>query len=217
MRKIILGLIIIIVIVAVAIYLYPRANTIPTVTSVPAQTSTAPNPSSTPPIHVPINTVNFGNNVRFPITNTTTQEVISIQDTGVAAQNPSSYIYANLKKVGEISGYSSMASFSPDNSHFAVLQTTDEGCAGDCFGFSISVVDLINGTMITLEPQPYPHDEYIESYVWDSNNAMDVTSYEIAYSGGSRTTNPDYYRVSPKDVWRYDLTTGSSTLISSTP
>jgi hypothetical protein len=202
MKKILFGLIILIVIVAGAIYLYPKPQSNSVASSSPDMGA-----SSTTPIHVLISNIGFGSGKIFPITNSSTQDVLSIKDTGNEAQNPSAYI----------GGYQSMSSFSPDNNYFAVLDTYDDGCAGNCFGFSIPVINLASDTIVTLEPQPAPHDEYIESYTWDGNDAIDVTSYEITYSGGSLITNPDYYRVSPKQVWRYDLTTGSSTLISQTP
>jgi hypothetical protein len=215
MKKIILGLVVLVVVIFIAIYFYPKSEPIQTTTQ--NSTSTASEASSTNVIHDLINVAGFTDRPSFPIVNTTTKDAISIQDSGLGGQNPDYYIYVNQKKVGEIGGYQSMPSFSPDNNHFAILDAYDEGCAGNCFGFNIPVINLLNDTMITLEPQPAPHDEYIESYSWDGDNAIDVTSYEITYSGGSLTTNPDYYRVSPKEVWRYDLTTGSSTLISSTP
>jgi len=177
------------------------------------------NKTTTSSIHVLISNVGLGrgSDTKFPITNTATGDIISTRDSGVAAQNPSSYIFVNQKQVGEIWGYSSSASFSPDNKYFAVLETMDEGCAGNCFSFNVPIINLTNNTMLTIQPQPAPHDEFIESYTWDGDNAIDVTSYYISYSGGSLTTNPDYYRISPKQVWRYNVTTGSSTLISTTP
>lgn len=203
MKKILLGLAIVVVIVGAVIYLYPKIGSINTV----AQKSVINTTSSvsTMPIHVFVSVAGLlGNNIEFPVTNTTTGDIISVKDTGTEAQNPSSYIYLNNKKIGEIWGYSSKSSFSPNNKYFAVLQAMDEGCAGGCIGFNIPVINLSTGSMVTLQPQPAPYDEFVESYSWDGDSAINVISYPVLNS----------YRTSPKQLWRYDLTTGSSTLIS---
>jgi archaellin len=205
MKKPLVWLVIVVVVVGGGMYLYARSKTPGTTAPTQTQTSTSIAPTST---HVLVNTVGLlEDKVDFPVKNAATGDVVSIKNTGIAAQNPSSFIYLNQAKVGEISGYSSMATFSPHNKYFAVLQTMNVGCAGGCLGFSIFVIDLAHGTTISVQPQPAPHNEFVESYAWDGDDAINVTSYPVS----------DSYRTSPKQIWHYDLKTGSATLVSTLP
>jgi hypothetical protein len=198
---------VILVLVGVAVYisLKPRLQISSNVTPTSSSTSTA-GASST--IRVLVSTSGLlEEKVSFPIKNAATGDVISSANATTTAQNPNSSISLNKKKIGEVTEYSSMASFSPNNKYFAVLQTLNEGCAGGCLGFYIFVVNLRSGAAQTLQPQPASHDEFVESYTWDGDDVLDVVSYPVSGS----------YRTSPKQLWRYDLTTGSSILLSTTP
>lgn len=209
MKKILLGIALVIIVVGVAIYLYPKTQSVQEV----APTSTSVKSVSATSTYVFVGQIGLGEHISWPIVNATTGDSISIQGTNQEAQNPSSYIYVNQKKVGVVGGYLSMPSFSPDNKYFAIQETFDEGCASTCLSFDISVINLEKGTISTIQPNPI--DAYIDSYTWDDDNALDFTSYSISASTTGNITN--YYRTSPEQVWQYELTTGNYTLVNNLP
>ena len=56
--------------------------------------------------------------------------------------------------------------------------------------------------------------DVISSYDWNDDNSLDITSY-VVYVGGDDTS--PYHRVSPVEVWRYNLSSGTYAFIKDLP
>ncbi len=52
----------------------------------------------------------------------------------------------------------------------------------------------------------------IESYEWSNDNSLKVIFYFVGYFNDSK-----YYRISPKEIWRYDLNTKQYTFLQTLP
>lgn len=108
-----------------------------------------------------------------------------------------------------------LTSFSPDNRYLAFRTRWNLGLAK--YDFRLAVFDLQNGETIIIQPpegQPggfiYP---YIESYEWEGNNKMNITVYSVESEYISEENKHNYYRVTPKKLWQYDLETREYTFL----
>jgi hypothetical protein len=212
-----------VVVVVAAYFLFSQLSQKSNISSSDSISTTAPNP-----ILVKIVPFEEGINQIASLKNASTGVVVSFKYIPFNAPNSSADVYVNNLKAGNISGVGiSMPSFSPNNNYFALRSAGILGA--DTYTFYINVVNLTNRTILNFKPKiqssPYLSsqyktsflDPYIDSYSWDGTNDIDISSYYLwpDYSDASHTIQ--YYRVSPEETWRYDLITGSSTLIATTP
>jgi dipeptidyl aminopeptidase/acylaminoacyl peptidase len=128
-------------------------------------------------------------------------------------------IYVNNGKAGRAGGVGvSMERFSPDNKFFSFRSRNIMGCAGVCQDFGLYVVDLETLNTIFIE---YPsikeresmdiNQEYadtmsfIESYSWNSDNNIEITSYAI----GLNKSDGELYRISREETRVFKPVDGS--------
>ena len=191
---------------------------------------------SSMPIHAPFSFGNFFqgevalyNGQKFIDTNT--QNAVSFQtSSGPQGVNPTFDVLVNGKPARSadpagkptdgVGGFGiAMATFSSDGKYFAFRARNDEGCAGGCQELTLYVVNISKLQTYSVD-LPFsqinkdPGEDifhFIESYSWGANNDALVTAYVV----GNAATG--LYRISPKETFDYNLTTGSSTLISETP
>jgi hypothetical protein len=201
----------IIYLVANEFYLQARKNA-------EAATSTT-SPSSD--INVPIGSIFAGSSTGLQnIVNTSTGMVISIKNAFFNAPNGSGDLYVNRKNVGTIDlgdGGISLASFSPDNKYFSFRVISTLG-ATDA-SFELYAVNLINGTLINIKSPQNPADfsghktstesviPVISSYTWNGDS-LNIIFYFATDSSANK-----FYRISPVEVWNYNLNTRSYTLV----
>lgn len=106
-------------------------------------------------------------------------------------------------------------SFSPDGNYFAFR--TSATCGAACTSYGLQVVDLRNGRVLLVKyPKPsfnlnyskyvlYEAIPFSESYSWSVPHNLNYVFYFI----GSDASNT--FRVSPKENWSVDLSTGKNT------
>lgn len=162
-------------------------------------------------------------------TDPVTNDVVSFKGFTDAAhqfRNPSYQVYVNQKLVGEVGGLRvSLSTFSPDNRYFMFRSWSVLGCAGVCRDVYLYAVDLKNlniiyiQTPVTAEGKKINTDyryidvaQFIDSYVW-KNGGINITAFAIGL--GKTATN--YERITPKEVWNYNFTTGQYTLVQTLP
>lgn len=142
------------------------------------------------------------------------------------ARNSTFEVRVNNTKIGQFSGVSrSIPSFSIDSKMFVFRLLT--GCGASCFNTYIEVVDLINPKILNIStPRKYQDykieksrsgieiEPFIESYTWFGSDKLKIMFYFIAFDNNM---GAKYYRVSPKEVWQYNLITGQYTLLETVP
>ncbi len=204
-----------------------KSQPLPLLSPTPRPTSSVP---SSTVIHALVDI--FGNETNFtrltsPFVNTSTKVAISFKKVDTGTRNLAADIYVDQVKVNgkydEVGGQGeSLFSFSPDNKYFAFRTRWQSGCCASDFG--IYVIDLTAKKIIEINP-PQREQDYsgqkesptqsifplIESYGWD-NGALKITFYFVGFSSDEK-----YYRISPKEIWRYDLTTKQYTLLETLP
>jgi hypothetical protein len=163
------------------------------------------------------------------------------------AQNEAFSVFAGNKQIGPTGAEGgtivSRLGFSPDGNYFAVRVLGVSGAYR--YDTHIGIVDLLNNKYKYIEPKVqapqyassgiefWDLSPYVSFYKWSGSSTLDTTSYLLGtkydqtevpvnqpVNGIQPTVNRGtitYYRVSPIEVWRYDLSTGSSTLIQTTP
>jgi hypothetical protein len=203
------------------------------------QTVPAPQPSptaSSAAVHEPMNVLAGGQNYGSlpPFVNTSTGATVTFKEYSTGANNLGAYVYLdgekidkgdyilvngqNVRKTLEVGGEGSDLGFSPDNKFFAFRTRWGSGCCAS--DFAIFVMDIGHKTISQVNPPRREADysgpkesptqsifPFIEEYTWD-NDALRVTFYFVEFSSDEK-----YYRVSPKEIWRYDLATGQYTLL----
>ena len=230
MKKILLILGFVVVVAAAAYYLYPRSNASPVATNNGNATSTT---QSMGPII--INNFSFNDNasdnVGGEFRNASTGVKIDVSASNPSqSQNETIDVYVNGKKVSKPAQLGGIAfsslGFSPDNNYFVFRTRAISGAYR--YDYSVDVLNLItnqiSGIGIKVQSNQYASSgiefwdvsPYVDSYAWSGSSTLDITSYLLGtYYDDARTLA--YYRVSPKETWEYDLATGSSTLIQTTP
>ncbi len=218
-------LIVILACLAVATYLFASRTPQSGVPALPP-----PAPSSTAQILIPVDLF-AGERIsgHSDLINSSTGTEITFReltDELHRGRSPSYEVSENQNRIGEANGYLMMPIFSTDGRFLAFRSMWVTGCAGTCFDSSIYVVNLIDRAMIQIVP-PREQTAYtgsvripegevnnaiIEPYGWDTDS-LKVLFY---YSGFSMQDNKDY-RVGPKELWRYDLTTKQYTLLETLP
>lgn len=138
-------------------------------------------------------------------------------------RNPGFAVYINDKKIGEVGGQGlAKIGFSPDGKYFVVRGRSNNGCAGMCQSLSLNIIDVINNK-ISWTPWPRK-DSYVTSKVkildllpfseffsWEGEHSLRFTFYFVALYG------LDYYRITAKEVWEYDIETKMYNLIKTLP
>jgi hypothetical protein len=116
-------------------------------------------------------------------------------------------------------------SSSPDNKYFAFRSRVVSGCASACHNFYMYIADLVGKRLTHVSP-PRREQEYsgqkespteivmpfIESYTWNTDDSLNVTVALVTTEDGS-----SYFRISPKEIWRYDLATKQYALVETLP
>lgn len=141
------------------------------------------------------------------------------------SQNPSYYAFVNGQKIGEVEGMAiALPSFSPNGQYFVFRSRSM--CGAGCEGFDVYVLDTVHLNVKDLILPTYREaasigndtrmysdtDAFVESMTWNTDNTLDVVQYVVGTDN-----NGDYYRISPKEVWQYDLTTGKYTFVKDLP
>jgi hypothetical protein len=192
-------------------------------------TPTNPVPSSTL-IHVPIDIYageqSLGSVSPTRYADASSGVTISFKNVPGGNRTFFSDVYVNSKNVGQINGQNIwIVGFSPDNKYFAFKTLQSSGS----FETYLNVVDIANSTStVTLIKPPLREQDYqgeksrlgrgvypfIESAKWDNDNSLSVIFYFVVTGSDE---GGGYYRISPKQLWRYDLTTKSYTLMQILP
>lgn len=163
-----------------------------------------------------------------PIKNASTGVTVSFKPLQTDAPNSAARIYIGQKQIGQIGGVDISADgFSPNNNYLAMTWIGVSGA--DRRDYGVNVIDLQKDVVISLSPKiqaaPYTSsqyksidlDLYIDSIAWSGDHSLDISSYYLWPDFNDASQTIAYYRVSPEETWRYDLATGSSTLISTIP
>lgn len=167
-------------------------------------------------------------NTSIPFINPSTQTSISFNSLTDEAHRgnvgPAYEVLVNQKNVGETWGYLLEPSFSPDDKYFGFKTHGNRG--GGAFAEQVYVVDIAKSSLISV---PRPTNEprgkiygsakaaadlsgQIESYTWHGD-AIDLVFYFVVLEYIEAKHEADYYRVTPKEIWRFDLTTQKYTLL----
>jgi hypothetical protein len=143
-------------------------------------------------------------------------------------RNPGIEAYVNGQHVGEISGQGiSIIGFSPDERYFAVRARHTLGFSNQ--DLAIFVIGVTDGSLLQIDP-PGDSLHYLRtlgystkdadvvgpffSAEWDTDNTLKTTYFVVGnIDGMDATGNYKMYRVSPIEIWRYDLATKQYTLI----
>jgi hypothetical protein len=231
MKKILVVVCIVIVTVAAAYYLYPR----PKIESSATNNGTSTSTSQTVQQPILINNFSFNDNENGNLggefSNASTGVKIDVSASNpYQSQNEAIDVYINGKKItqqGQLAGMAfSALGFSPDNNYFVFRTRAISGAYR--YGYNVYAVNLMTDKILSIaikvQSDQYASSgiefwdvyPYAGSYSWSGSSTLDVVSYLLGtYYNEARTLN--YYRVSPEETWSYDLTTGSSTLIQTTP
>jgi len=109
-----------------------------------------------------------------------------------------------------------LISFSPDN-HYLAFRTRNVLGAG-AYAFTLIAFDLQNGETIHINAPPelmsykdakFP---YIESYEWNGAK-LDIVMYTVEMVYIPKPETIEYFRIEPKQLWQYDLSTKQYTFL----
>jgi hypothetical protein len=225
MKKTLLLFLIVVILGAAIYYLYPKAQPAPIIS--PNSTSTVMSPSSSIP-HTPVDMFgDYQSNSFFDsFINTSTKATISFSEvpsSGAGGSGNSSVnVYLNKKNIGqvEVGPAEAQFGFSPDNKYFTWRNQLDGG--GGSFNYEIDVINLATEKIITINQPVVSFSDpnidatesvsgLMESYVWNGG-AINVIFYFVGTEADGK-----YYRLSPKQIWRYDLMNGGYTLFQTLP
>jgi glycopeptide antibiotics resistance protein len=157
-----------------------------------------------------------------------TGDVVSLKlltDMAHQARNLTYDVEVKGKVIGQAGGQGlSMFGFSPNGKYFAFRSRSVLGCAAMCQDREMYLIDLETlevkflstpslgeGNAVNKDREYSDVEEVIDNYSWMDDSEMDITAYAV----GLGTDN--LYRITPKQVWRYDLTTGMFTLLRTLP
>jgi flagellar basal body-associated protein FliL len=233
-KIIIILLLTVIIVTCLGYYLFIR-NTSKNEANPPSTVNTVSTSPSATTIRAPFKISDlFENEVRltpFKSTNPVTGDVITIQIANNQVQERiSTYdVYVNKKLAGEFGGQSILSpSFSNDDKYFTFRVIS--ACGATCYDTNIIVINIANAKLSTINtPQKekdyegekshigYEINPIIESFVWGVGNKLNINFFFLALSYGETSKTVDYYRVSSKEVWSYDLTNSSYTLVQTIP
>lgn len=137
------------------------------------------------------------------------------------ARNPGSTLFINDTRIGNVEGMGTLeSSFSPDNKYFSVR--TLSVCGVGCINSMLYVADILNSKLIAITP-PYTSKDYkgdtsqyvdrvaepfMESWSWDGSDLK----IKIFFVGTSKSDGKTY-RISNKEIWKYDLVNKKYTLL----
>jgi hypothetical protein len=153
-------------------------------------------------------------------------------DDSVQSRNPVLDVYLDnqlIRPVGKgltVNGYGPVNGvFSPDNKYMAFL--TQGVCGGFCANYDLHIVDIANATMFAAHPPrkisdfpgnatPYVYVIPYISYEWNQDDSLSVTFFFVGDILEGRD-NITEYRISPKELWRYDISTNKYTFLQTLP
>jgi hypothetical protein len=148
---------------------------------------------------------------------------ISFQERSTGARNSATDIFIEGEEIGTISGQdAAIFSSSPDGNLFSFRYRAQTGCCSS--NFYIYVIDTIKNNLIRVSPPGlnYSSNEIefrqkafpvIESYEWENISTLKITAYFSAFLADGTVVGYHYYRISPKEIWRYDLMNGQYILL----
>ncbi len=192
----------------------------------PSASTTQTNTSKLPPtsIHELFNWGNFFPNNNQVIStqqyfSSSTKSVVSFGNTPNdelhRTRNPGFSVYINQEKIGETGGNQiSIIGFSPDQKFFVIRE--NGVCGAMCERISLDFVDIANKKLIrtdlprrsnlTIEGVKFfDITSFPESFSWDGDT---VLQFLLSYIGFYSETG-EFYRVSPKEIWNYDIPANS--------
>ncbi len=228
MRKNFIIIIAIIVIIACGLFFYLKSHKQPEELSALISTSsnTGVQIATSSDIHELIDIWAGGQNLRAIspaiYTNTSTKTTISFQYVPGGNETFLSEVYVNDRDAGQTSGQDvEVIGFSPDGKYFGFRTIQGVGCCSSDMLLNVVNTTSSTGTIISIRP-PREEGDYIgtkeipnqavssiiESASWNNDDSLSV----IFYCGGYSSDN-EYYRISPNEIWRYDLATKKYTLI----
>lgn len=160
--------------------------------------------------------------ITVPFVSTSTGETITLHQTGGTGDNLTYEAYLNGENVGEVdAGWVGFFGFSSDNKYFGIRVASTLGAAATYYG--ITVLDLVNKKAINIQapsvtsstPQPPNYETFpvIASGSWGNDDTLNVTAYMAVSDYNDQTHQSTEYRISPVEVWQYNLTTGSYTFL----
>ena len=153
-----------------------------------------------------------------PLVYTDSKTGVTVSFRGVVeeARNSGSNLYIGDTPVGPVQGFGIVdPTFSPDGRYFGFIETSI--CGGTCQSYDIYVVDLSAGTLSLMDsplPSMTDNDPFLESFTWNSKNAFTVVAYLTKFD---ETSPSEFTRISPKQLWQYDLSTGKYTFVKDLP
>jgi hypothetical protein len=138
------------------------------------------------------------------------------------ASNGSAFGYVKVTVDGKEAGTAqtdlqTLFSFSPDNKYFGFRTNCTYGATS--FGHSLTVISLVSGTMMEIRSphaERNPSNDALESYTWHGDT-IDVVSYLVTPEYTEQPAKLTYYRTTPKELWRYDLSAKQYTLLETLP
>lgn len=161
----------------------------------------------------------------FPAINPDTGQRISVKDDPMRSGTGGIVfdIFIDNEKIGSFGAESIKdAGFSPENKYFAFRSSWSSGSASQAQSYRVVVIDMDSKTIRAIYPErakseyndgvERPMNYFIESYSWH-NDAVEMIVYDAAYI----KERGAYFRVSPKEIWRYDLKSKEFTLLEVLP
>jgi|SRR5690348_3548086 hypothetical protein len=174
-----------------------------------------------------------------PFSDTSTGATVTFKEFSTGSRNPSAYVYLNGEKIDqgdyinvngqnvrriiEVGGEGSDFDFSVNDKFFAFRTQWQSGCCA--LDFAIFVLDINNKVIFQINPPKREQDYHgpkesptqsifpvIESYEWNKDSSLILTFYFAGYFNDDK-----YYRISPKEIWRYDLSTKQYTFLKNLP
>jgi hypothetical protein len=151
------------------------------------------------------------------------------QDVAHQSRNPVYKLLVDQEEAGETMAQDILQpTFSPDESYFAFR--TMSVCGATCLDFNVIAVDVSDNTLTTIRsPRKekdyagersglgYTINPFIDSYTWESDHVLNLIFYFVGTTYHEEDRSETYERVSPKEVWQYDLTTNEYAFVKTLP
>ena len=143
----------------------------------------------------------------------TTNNKISIK-TVDENKNSSYAFYVNNEKIGEISFVDVLENVFSGNYKYMIFRTVSV-CGSTCASYDIYALDFFNKKIIEISAPKTVSDfsgpnQYntVSTYETDFSWLNDKTAQMTFFFVNSDSTDGLTYRVSPKEIWQYDIETG---------
>lgn len=155
-------------------------------------------------------------------TNTKTGQKVTFVNKDNGGRSSNYDVLVDNNSIGSFEGLiTSIPAFTPDNSYLSF--EINASCGAACESTSIGVVNFATKKFILVNPPKNDSSTlkstaghnifpYIESYSWDKDS-LNIVAYSVMSSYNEAKKEISYDRVSPKQNWSYNLTSGKYTLV----